>query len=280
MSNDPEAQAEWSAKWDAQLQREQELIAQCMRDAGFDYLPMPVLVPPTQLVQPNDRVWITQWGFGVVAGPDGINNNWFEIPPDPNEAIRSEFTPAELEAYHQALSGDWAGVIGVLPDDVPLENRGCRGFAQAQIQAEPVLFATELLQTDEWAPLQEALWAMSDKYARSDALRQAVHDWAMCMVDAGYPNFERQTQAASTIRDEFQRIPRLSDGSFAPIADTLIPELQEREIDLALADFDCRSSTDFDNRIREARHNIETQFVEDNRATLEAFRSAFEQQDN
>jgi len=53
--------------------------------------------------------------------------------------------------------------------------------------------------------------------------------------------------------------------------------MREREIDMALADFDCRVAVDYDARQAAVVNETETQFVNDHRSALEALRSAFEQ---
>jgi len=167
-----------------------------------------------------------------------------------------------------------------MPSDVPLENQGCLGWAQIQMDAEPITHRFQLWQTDEWSPLGAAIAEMRLGVDQSDAVLQAHHDWANCMADAGYLDFERQPDAFLSITEEYARIPRLADGTRPIQGQMLLEQLQEQEIELALADLECRVSTNFLNRIDEATIAAEIQFVTDNRATLEAFRNAFEQQDN
>jgi len=53
--------------------------------------------------------------------------------------------------------------------------------------------------------------------------------------------------------------------------------LRERELEIALADFDCRVASDFSARQEARRIEIETQFVDDHHAALTALRAAAEQ---
>jgi len=51
----------------------------------------------------------------------------------------------------------------------------------------------------------------------------------------------------------------------------------EREINTALADYDCRIAVDYQARQDARRTELETQFIADHRADLEALRAAAEQ---
>jgi len=52
-------------------QRQQEYIAQCMRESGFDYQPFTggniVNLPNTYDL--DNRDWIMQWGYGIISSP-------------------------------------------------------------------------------------------------------------------------------------------------------------------------------------------------------------------
>jgi len=99
------------------------------------------------------------------------------------------------------------------------------------------------------------------------------------MADAGYGGLEWQWEARSQLDDWLVEaglnneslgwLPRTSD----------ITAMTEREISLALADFDCRITTEFQTRLDTLEIEFETQFANDNHAAFCAFRSAIEQLD-
>jgi len=277
MNWDETSAEEMERQLQAQHMRTQELVAQCMREAGFDYHPVQAIIDvggtPAGDFRPDDRDWVSQWGYGVVdtpAGGSGAVITWDDsmAPPDPNEEMLAEFSAAERGAWEQALRGELAGVFGVIPNDIPLENQGCLGWAENEILGREVLFPTDLLMTDEFAPLNEAIAQMRESLDQIPERLAIELDWSNCMADAGFPNFAAQPEARRSIIDRYIG-RRLSEPARA--------ELREREIPLALADLDCRTSTDYTARVDAVRIAIETQFVEDNLPALEAFRTAFEQ---
>jgi len=160
------------------------------------------------------------------------------------------------------------------------EQLGCSRWASDQVpQTAP---GQELLLSDEFAPLLEAINQMGRNLQEDPDMLATAQDWLDCMANAGYPEFGssnyvgsiygRQYLASSSIesaRGQLSEEQRIGTEQAAA--------LQEREIALALADLDCRVAVDYTERRNAIQLAAETQFVEDNRPALEAFRSASEQ---
>lgn len=100
----------------------QEVIAACMRDQGFDYIPVDpaetfFFEEPGELEWGSDE-WVAKYGFGITTmwfsqeevGPNLVGHDYaaFEeqASSDPNQAIVEEMSFSEQDAYYAALYGD------------------------------------------------------------------------------------------------------------------------------------------------------------------------------
>jgi hypothetical protein len=264
---------------------EQELIAQCMHEAGFDYVPFvpePEPIAALEAERPDDRDWVTQWGYGLLWSPGGSIQ---AVPiggigeDDPNYEIVSGLSEAEHAAYMIALDGEplspnYDAESGEMVTIV-LE-RGCRGWARTEANSRTPL---GVWNSDEFAPLREAVTDMSQAEWVINELAIINADWASCMADAGYPGLERQQDAKWVIYDEMSDIMlqvSIAGGDFATAPE--LAEYREREIEMALADLNCREQVNYRNRNSDVAYEMQTRFVNDHRTELEAFRAALEQQ--
>jgi hypothetical protein len=268
--------------------RRQEIIAQCMHEAGFEYLIDISWVGTgteyTDAWRPDDRDWVAQFGFGVM---DPVGSGQIITSPrmdsDPNFEIRERLSPAELEAYWIAFSGP--------PSEIETHSRlpepqGCFGQGVLAVPWEQSRMESAGFGELEWALVE------LDGYLRNEhpAVLEVYSDWASCMADAGHPGLSRPWDGARQIQRHKETIltghvtipwedhPNNPNNSGQPIPPpTGLAELQEQEITLALDDFDCRKSVNFSERIRSITITAETQFFADYRTQLEAFRAWAEQ---
>lgn len=271
----------------AQQKKREELVATCMKKSGFDYTPDLQAATTTyagsgEEWKPDDRQWVSQWGYGAVdfPGSDGAQNpstTWV----DPNADYLNTLSESERQAFTEAL---W-GRQSVTPTDAASEDApddaapawdwttaGCQGAAQHEVGAE------DPLQTDQFAPLMNALsefWQQSSTYP---GMSEANRDWSACMDEAGHAGFTAQPDAAMSIHTELSALwnTRGATSSDQPVAPdkTATAKLKEKEIDLALADLDCREKTDYTARSRKAQAEAETAFIAAHRSELEALKTA------
>jgi len=260
--------------------RREELIAQCMLGLGFEYAP-DVYSNRYQVgsyrfddeTKLDDRHWVSQYGFGIVSG-HRISQDNSRVGDDPNQTYIEALTDSEREAFFLALNGP----PGIVPWDGMTEadfadlwrNRGCFGQALQQAREENPLF---LRTVDEFAPLFEAISDMHNGISDDLRYKTLVRDWAYCMADRGHPGFDTPADPALTISDKYREIILWNIGD----SERELQSLQAEEINLALADFDCRSDVHFATRLDDLLFSAETQFVLDHRAALEAYRAASEQ---
>lgn len=290
-----------------QQQREvEEHVASCMAEQGFEYVPN--VVSPDEFTSPFEEAYslppgefAEQYGYGVsTLRPEDI-----DMPEDPNEEIRDSLSPEAREAYEEALLGDMTGAVvtegtspaGSTPTPPPIEDRGCYVQASAEVfdSNEVEMFAGP---SSEFDGLMEDLFRMSQRLQDDPRVVGATEQWRGCMAEAGYPDLERVGDAEQSV---FQRMNELqgigppteapvpaeqsgegaagegdeSGGSpvFEPqeIDPEELQELQEYELALARADFDCREEH-YNDVAEEVQYELEEEFVEDHRAELERFR--------
>jgi len=239
-------------------QRIQELIAQCMYDAGFEYTP--VVQPPTiiQEWREDDIDWVTQWGYRITHMPEDTAPTVVIGGTDP------AVSTAEQEAYNYALWGDMqTGPIG-----------GCQGQAINEFQDET---SAGLAQADEFAPLFDSYRQIQGEW-RTNIAEEEI-DWAACMAENGFPGFERRynpegnsTTPADLIWSEYAAVVETYGRESSQFT-----ELQSREVEMALTDLNCRVEVDYQSRQDARRIAAEKQFITDHQAELEALRAVPEQ---
>jgi len=99
-------------------------------------------------------------------------------------------TDAERDAYDAALYGGEA------------TYEGCYYRATNQMNDEQGPQAHELMDSEEFAPLFEKLYAMWNIV--DEEFSDAEADWINCMADAGHPGIERQWAVSGLISEEYQ----------------------------------------------------------------------------
>jgi len=268
--------------------RREELIAQCMSQAGFNYQPdlnsdsFTIGNNAFDDVHPNDWEWVSQFGFGIVSGHAMRSGGTFgERDDDPNREYVAGLSETAREAFELALNGpeDFSGPQGPSQADWDewMKTRGCTGQAIVQAMSENPLF---LQNDDQFASLFEARNAMLGAVWEHPDIAELDREWSHCMADGGHPGLNTRDGVSGPIWSEY--FPTAWAINAEREAGTLdeaggaarLAELQAREVELALADFDCRAATDYEARVNAIRLELETQFVTDNRALLEDFRTA------
>lgn len=271
-------------QFDADRVVEENLIAQCMNELGFEYIPfidnITLSFGNSENWSPDDPEWVATYGYGWVvtppAGRAGASISMMvDNPESPNAPMLAELSETERIAWRDAFSNMGAGfereVEGVT-------FRDCNNWARAVVSAERRAFSN----LDEFAPLMEAIEQMhlSLRWEISDADRA----WSTCMFDAGFQGFDRQWEASETILHEWlDSMSKLSSDPEwileepTPENSEVIAALHQREVAVATADLNCRISTDFLVGHEAHIHTVEDQFITDHLSTLQALRAAAEQ---
>jgi hypothetical protein len=270
-------------QWDAGRIRQENMIAECMHELGFEYIPdigRMTLQLPGDSWQPDEMEWVSEYGYGVITSPPGAvpertTGSIFIRPDNPNLPMFNELTESEQRAYLKALHGGSPDTFTRVVDGWDFHD--CHNWSYGVINLERQVWRND---GDEFAPLLEAITEMQARL-RTDII-EADREWADCMLDAGYPQFERQTGGELYFKEVWQEFTSTWDwqqGRPDPATSPEVAELQEREIRMATADLDCRIAVDFAAKRSAHITQVEEQFITDHKEALQALRSAFEQQD-
>jgi hypothetical protein len=273
--------------FDDQQRAAQDFIAQCMRDQGFDYTPIPTVTAFTGGdFRPDDRDWVAQWGYGGIDHPKRAEQlaAAAQGPSDPNNDYVASLSPAELQEYNRALFGTATqpgtttvssdGSTVATGDDMTYrwEDAGCYGAAEHDAdQKNP---ERRLATSDDFKPLFDAI----DRFnaAPIPGMADADAAWSSCMVGAGYPGLAVQSDARSNFYAA--TLNALSSGPDANSPDSAaFRAAADVEVALAPADLDCRESTDYQAKQQAAQLAAEAAFVQDHLSDLKAFKTATEQ---
>jgi hypothetical protein len=275
----PEEQERQFAEEQAQVE---ELVAQCMQDQGFEYTPQSVsntyVSGGDVEYEPDERDWVAQYGYGAVNSPFNEEPVPEEEYVDPNADYVESLSESEQQAFYEALSGpvpdeDELGEDGSYEYD--WTTAGCQGAAQHEVSGE------DLSQSDEFKPLFEAIDELYTGMTSWPGMAELDAEWAACMEAAGHGGHATQTDAQNSVYDELNRIYEdvavSEDGMPTGEPDqAALDALGEREVELALADLDCREEVDYRDRSTEITREVEEQFIDDHRAELDALVAAAE----
>lgn len=220
-----------------------ERTAACMKEAGFDLLPSSLGASASDVeFDPLDRDSVAQYGYGITTIP--------AIDPA-DDGFPADWSLSQQNAYVAALDGD-----GRTP--------GCQ-----QTAYEEVLAGQNAFQTDpRFEALRDELTALWNRVDTDPRVIRLNADWADCMADAGYPDLATPADPSSLVFSITQGVP--PDGSIEYREKTL--PARDFEVDVALADFDCRDALRFEDaytRVRvEYEEDVAARFKSDIEALL------------
>ncbi|MCY3540092.1 MAG: hypothetical protein OXH10_09605 [bacterium] len=296
--DDPDASAAFAADLERQVQ---ESIVSCMAQEGFEYIPVATPGLGANFAF-NEEEFARESGFGITTwyGQEQDVLTEEENFVDPNLEITESLSESELEAYKQVLHGGFdEGSLGSENGEVNIVDsftgRGCWG------QAFDEVYGAQFRVFEELAPQFEDL---TQRVEADPRYLEANEDWSECMADRGH-TYSSQDAMYEEIFDYFQgQLDEITgDGGFvdpfvgmseeeietltveemenlfdqasqearADIDQDALEALQQEEIDLAVAAFEC--GEDLDDLLQELYREYEADFVRDNRDVLEQLRS-------
>ena len=289
----------------ARLQRSEEIVAACMLDEGFEYLPTdwgPILAAQREReagwgeapVEPQDPVAdAAAYGYGFSAySPTQDAEPVDGLVLDPNAERVAAMSSAEERAWYLALWGPGQGeayLEGLEPYD--WTKYGCLGRAGNETDAG----SQKAFDDSAWSGLRDEIWQLRDTVEDDERLVDARQGWATCMTDAGYPGYsyprepmiemsqrsaEIWEEASAGVQLDLSTNDYLTDPAYleqqAELA-RLHAELAPIEIELAVADATCRVEVDYDRRVAETWLARQDEYYAAHRADLEAWLAAFEE---
>lgn len=297
---------DWEEQYAEQEKEAQDIIAACMQAEGFEYIPEnnTVFMADGDDVDwnPDDRDWVAQYGYGIFKNP--WNEQQYEEQPgdewvDPNADYVASLSEAEQEAYYEVLHGG-------NPTDEQLEDpefdwstlpQGCWGEGYAVMGGGSDMEAVY----EQFEPLMDRMFAVYDEAQNAPEMIELDAEWASCMADSGYTQYSKQSEVEQAFyekqdpfweeqnamwdnvdweamtEEEIMALEAQPTPENDPTQSPEWAEIAEEEIATALADFDCREKLNYRETQLEIQFELEERFINDNRADLEAFRSAAEQ---
>ncbi|WP_426626047.1 hypothetical protein ACPPVW_08440 [Leifsonia sp. McL0607] len=248
-----------------QMRKVDTLIAQCMKDEGFQYTPTDTAgatFASDDSAERETEKWVAEHGYGISE-----STTTSDTPSDPNEEYVASLSETEKAAYHQALDGRQ-------PDEEPTEGErdpetaGCAYNAYLEVQGP-----ANVWQDQKFASLFQDMSTLWTKADSSPEVKAADASWADCMADAGHSGMKKQQDAMDEFMDKRQKLIGDEDGSgatgtSAPTAKEL-KALQKEEIELALADFRCSAKVGHTDIKRKVSFALEEKFIAAHKAELD-----------
>jgi hypothetical protein len=215
------------------IEKAQALIAKCMNEAGFEYIPVDVkTVEAAQARVRADpgytrRSYKEKWGLGVTTRFDKPVR---DTGLGPNLKIWKGLPPADQEAYSRTLWGEdpTADFVFAFDEEDFSSTGGCTRKAVAKV------FTPEQLKGTYVNP--------KDVLVDSDPrIIEARRNWSKCMRSRGYDYKEDQDEI---IEEYGERLDELLDGddprTLTGQRAAALSKLQKEEIAVSLADLDCQ----------------------------------------
>jgi hypothetical protein len=255
---------------------------------------------------------ITTWygNEEEMMGPER-GEEWVDPNQETLEAMSESESQAWYEALYGTEEEQMEGATTEIDPETGEEYTVTSGYgAGCSGEAYEAEYGDQRATEDLWMELNPEMEAMYERVQADPRIVELDQQWSACMAEAGY-QYESMTQMQEAIYDDFYaRFEAIvgPDGGYAdPFAgwtqeeidaffeektqeeiDAFFAEaeatsredvdmealaaLQQEEIDLAVADFECRG--DYYEVYQEVSEDYEAEFVEQNREILEQIREA------
>lgn len=259
----------------------EEGVAACMAEQGFEYTPVvlsgPEISEPDWGVERGTREFAEQYGYGYSTDPSG---SWFAVAadvPDPNAERVATMSASEQGAYLAALYGD--PNVSAVPTDA---GAGCVTWATTHTSG--ALSAEPWEGLAGWRVLNDAFTEILTAVNADNRFLEAKAGWLSCMADAGFASFTDPDEPSSSF---FRRVAGVwGNFPFSELPEgperraelnriqQQLTELRPEEISVAVADFDCRAESGYQETFDSLISELEQQYYESNRTELDALRAA------
>ena len=248
----------------------EELVAACMNDDGWEYLP----VDQTQFgnfdydaEERNTEEWVAANGYGANLTQEQ-QDEMYGSPEefvDPNQDYVSTLSETENIAYYAALYGPGPSEEDLNDDgsyEYSWEDGGCYGKSQHEVSGD------QAYDQDQFKPIFDAMGALYEDQSKDPRMKELDAAWASCMSDAGYTKFKVKGDAAQSVYDQQNEYWENNTSGEAP-TDEQTKEWRDAEIDVALADFKCGEKLDYTQKALAVQFELEEQFIKDHKAELD-----------
>lgn len=281
-------QEEAQAEMDEQNRKMEELVASCMAEEGFDYVPNTnnggsiSYEPAGEETDPLENA--RQNGYGITTGWGPVTDPGVEeeVYVDPNAETYEAMSESERTAWDKALYGtppEFTEETDMEEFEYNWEDSGCYGVAQHEVyeveNGQEGLMA--VYDDPQWAELMEEMSALYTDAQNDPRMKELNTKWSSCMSEAGF-DFANTEEAFNSINDRLNKFweENADDPEYTgPTEEDLAP-IKEEEIKVAVADYTCQDEIDLQNESMRIQFEIEQEFVDEHKAELEAFAAALE----
>lgn len=268
----------------------QELIRQCMADAGHRYIPIDADSLRTQIqattgseaeLDADSEAYVEAEGYGLAerarseieraALSEGESAPATAV--DPNDEVRAALSPAERATYDQAL-------LGYSPTDIDLSSgapvdtgtgaelseQEWAAILAAGCQPKAYDEVFDLTESDTtrrfMSSIDQELGDMEQAFRADDRFAELQDDWVACMSGEGY-SYLSKDEIFAYLEDQYSTLVRQveADGLTSEI-EVRLSEIEQEEITIAVADWSC--SQDFFAMVGDIRREYELDFIEKN----------------
>jgi hypothetical protein len=213
-------------------------IRDCMRDEGFEYVPVDPLAQRAAVLgssRLSDEEFLQQFGYG-------ISTLWGRgrAEADPNDRIRLAMSPSERKVYDRFLWGENSGATFTEAVDSGNFEKlgGCTRKA-----TEAVFGGAQVL-----TEIQGKLDALEERILQDQRMVRAIERWSNCMAESGF-QYEEPEAIDSDLFERTEKIVGPLPGQFAtgppagekpqPYSQAKLAALQQEEVAIARADHRC-----------------------------------------
>jgi hypothetical protein len=214
----------------------ENLVRDCMKAQGFDYVPVDPNAAQAALVGVqgmSKEDFEKQYGYGITTLYEQRRK---QAVAGANKAIRDSLSEADRKAYDHALYGDDPAATFAEAVDSGDYSRlgGCTKTATDQIFG-----GADVLQS-----LSSKLDELDQKMRADARMVKAVRDWSECMKAAGYDGLSEQEQVDTVLKKKLDGIVGAPGDAEAAAAapdydHAALTALQRDEVAMVNADVKC-----------------------------------------
>lgn len=186
--------------WEDDQRAIEEAVAACMRDEGWEYIPVDTSVQFSEYSDEDELERLGREGFGITyytlyGDSDAYVDDWV----DPNEDYVASLDGAEMEAYYASLYGSEEEIEATQTLEIDPETgeeyyisegygTGCQGEAYELIEGDGAAQSEEM-----WDALDVYYEELEQRAQADPRVQAAEEDWVQCISDAGH-DFDSQEQ--------------------------------------------------------------------------------------
>ncbi|QYH35454.1 hypothetical protein [Salinibacterium sp. M195] len=254
----------------AEANAAEELIAECMADEGFTYLPVDQTdnysFDDSELADRNTEEWVAANGYGynLTDEQQAAQNEEAENYVDPNQDYVMALSESEQTAYYEVLHGPQPTEEEMNDPDFSFEPLGCYGTANSEVRGD------QIYSDPQYKNLIDSMSKLWEEQQETPEMKKFNAEWSSCMADAGHPDLATKDAVYDFMNAQSEEA--WADG--VELSKEKRTELRDQEIDLALADFHCSEDLDFEQKTLAAQFKLEEKFVAENKAELDEMLAA------